>query len=235
MSPPACFSLPCLPRACWAPVVRATAGCLLAGASLALQAAPIGASLEPPAPRAEPNQGAQVLERALSGDVGAAGRQSNLSLEMRRGDNPAGIARAEPAAASAVRLPLPTRIAPAAAPAPATATAQVPSLLHGQLAATSNEVVARPEAPKLARDWTPGGTSTGGGVAAAQGYGGPPGEAGAAPGRSTATSSGALAPLAWLSQGLAYIRENRMALLAGVGALALALAVQQARARRRRA
>lgn len=217
------------PRACRVPVVRFAVCLVLISAGTAALAAPIGASLEPPAPRAEPNQGAQVLERALSGDVGPTGRSSNLSLEMRREANQAGIARAEPAA-SAVRLPLPTRIAPVVAPAAATATAQVPSLLHGQLAATSNEVVARPEAPKLARDWTPGG----GGVAAGQGYGGTPGEPGAPPGRSPASTASALAPLAWLSQGMAYVRENRMALLAGLAGLALVLGVQQARGRRRK-
>jgi len=217
--------------------LRPGAGLVLTGVLAMAQAAPIGVNPDAPAPRAEPSQGgqgSQVLDRALSGDLGVAGRQSNLSLDLRRESGQAGIARAEPAPASAVRLPPPTRLAPAVAPAPT--TAQVPSLLHGQLATTSNEVVARPEAPKLARDWTPGGAGDGpGGGAGPSGHGATAYDPSGASARGAATASAVPWPLAWLSQGLAFIRENRVALLAAAGALALVVMVQQARGRRRRA
>ena len=198
-------------------------------------AAPIGASLDAPPPKAEPAPGGQVLERALVGDVGAAGRQSNLPLELRKGSGQAGIARAESAPASAIALPSAARINPTMAPAPA--AVQVPSLLHGQLVTSSNEVVARPEAPKLARDWTPGGPPAGaaGSMTAGQGHAGTSGEPGTGSGRANAGPSVGLGPLVWLSQGLAFIRENRMGLLAGVGGLVMVLLVQQARGRRRKA
>ena len=67
------------------------------------------------------------------------------------------------------------------------------------------------------------------------GSGGLSTEPGAGSPRTAAGAAPAFGPLLWLSQGLAFIRENRMGLLAGVGGLALVWMVQQARGRRRRA
>ncbi|OYU80883.1 MAG: hypothetical protein CFE45_28120 [Burkholderiales bacterium PBB5] len=214
------------------PLAQAGAGVLWVAVAGAVQAAPIGAMLDPPAPRAEPTPGGQVLERALSGDVGSTGLPSSLPLELRRDSGPAAVARSE-SAASAARLPPATRVAPVVAPA--AATAQVPSLLGGQLAGTQNDAVVRPEAPKLSRDWNGGAPGTGGGAAAGGGYSGLSTEPGAVSPRTAAGAAPAFGPLLWLSQGLAFIRENRMGLLAGVGGLALVWMVQQARGRRRRA
>ncbi len=67
------------------------------------------------------------------------------------------------------------------------------------------------------------------------GSGGLSTEPGAGAPRTSAGAAPAFGPLLWLSQGLAFIRDNRMGLLAGVGGLALVWMVQQARGRRRRA
>lgn len=232
------------------PLVQAGAGplagfsaVLLAGlaafsVSVAVQAAPIAATLAPPAPRAEPAQGGQVLDRALSGDLGGAGLPSKLSLELRPDSGSGGGGRAQPDP-SAARLPPAARMAPVHAPAaptaPTAAAAQAPSLLGGQLAGGSNEAAARPDGPKLARDWDGGGRSAGAGVATVGGDIGRAAGPGAGLPRTPAGAAPALGPLLWLSQGLAFIREHRMTLLAGVGTLALAWMVQQARSRRRRA
>lgn len=210
-------------------------GLLLTGFVVLATAAPIGASLEPPAPRAVTAQGGQVLDRALSGELGGSGLPSKLPIELRPEPGLA-AGRAQPAA-SAAPMPPAARMAPVATPAVrAASTAPVPSLLAGHLAGASNEVAARPDAPKLARDWNGGGRSNGGGGAMVDGgSGGLSTEPGAGSPRTAAGAAPAFGPLRWLSQGLAFIRENRIGLLAGVGGLALLWMVQQARGRRRRA
>ena len=196
---------------------------LLCGFMAMTHAAPIGASVDSPAARADPVQGGQVLDRALSPDLTAVGRQQDLPLHLRREDPQTG-ARAVPSTVPTAGLPSGARVAPTA-PAP-----QAPAVLQGQLPGTANATAARPETPPLARDWASTGSGQGlGSVLSGAGSGG----SRAGPAQGSAGPAPSFAPLVWLSQGLAFVREHRISLLAGVGGLVLLMLLQQVRGRRR--
>ena len=104
------------------------------------------------------------------------------------------------------------------------------AVLQGQLPGTANATAARPETPPLARDWASTGSGQGlGSVLSGAGSGG----SRAGPAQGSAGPAPSFAPLVWLSQGLAFVREHRMSLLAGVGGLVLLMLLQQVRGRRR--